>query len=76
MPIEQQVVVIYGAVRGYLDNVEISDIAAFEEGALAKVDPSICDTIKKDGEITDATEAKLKEFYTNYTASFLAAKEQ
>ena len=29
MPIEHQIVVIYGGVRGYLDAIEIKDIVAF-----------------------------------------------
>ena len=73
MPIEQQVVVIYAATKGYLDKVNIPDIGAFEEGLLKEVSPSLLETIKKEQNITDATEAKLKELCEGYTKGFIAA---
>ena len=76
MPIEQQVVVIYGAVKGYLDQIDIPDIGAFEKGVLEKVDPALLETIRKEKELTDATDAKMAEFYKGYTAAFIAAKSQ
>ena len=58
MPIEQQVVVIYATTKGYLDKVNIPDIGAFEEGLLKEVSPSLLETIKKEQNITDATEGE------------------
>ena len=74
MPIEQQVVVIYAATKGYLDKVNIPDIGAFEEGLLKEVSPSLLETIKKEQNITDATEAKLKELCEGYTKGFIASR--
>jgi proton translocating ATP synthase F1 alpha subunit len=74
MPIEQQVVVIYAATKGYLDKVNIPDIGAFEEGLLKEVSPALLETIKKEQNITEATEAKLKELCEGYTKGFIAAR--
>ena len=41
MPIEQQVVVIYAATKGFLDKVAVTDIGAFEEGLLKEVSPAL-----------------------------------
>ena len=48
LSVEEQVVVIYAGVKGYLDNIEISDIAKFETTLLSSLRESkdILDTIK------------------------------
>ena len=74
MPIEQQVVVIYAATKGYLDKVAITDIGAFEEGLLKEVSPALLETIKNEASISESTDAKLKELCTGYTEGFLASR--
>ena len=74
MPIEQQVVVIYAATKGYLDKVALADIGAFEEGLLKEVSPALLETIKKEASISESTDAKLKELCTGYTEGFLASR--
>ena len=73
MPIEQQVVVIYAGTKGYLDKVDVSKIAEFEEGVLKEVDSSILDAIRTEGTISDALDKKIAAFFEDYTARFLAA---
>ena len=73
MPIEQQVVVIYAGTKGYLDKVDVSKIAEFEEGVLKEVDSSILDAIRTEGAISDALDKKIAAFFEDYTARFLAA---
>ena len=72
MPIEQQVVVIYAGTKGYLDKVDVSKIAEFEEGVLKEVDSSILDAIRTEGTISDALDKKIAAFFDDYTARFLA----
>jgi len=72
MPIEQQVVVIYAGTKGYLDKVDVSKIAEFEEGVLKEVDSSILDAIRTEGTISDALDKKIAAFFEDYTARFLA----
>ena len=74
MPIEQQVVVIYAATKGYLDKVAIADIGAFEAGLLKEVSPALLETIRTEKVISDSTDAKLKELCDGYTKGFIAAK--
>ena len=74
MPIEQQVVVIYAATKGYLDKVAINDIGAFEAGLLKEVSPALLETIRTEKVISDSTDAKLKELCEGYTNGFIAAK--
>ena len=74
MPIEQQVVVIYAATKGYLDKVAIADIGAFEAGLLKEVSPALLETIRTEKVISDSTDAKLKELCEGYTNGFIAAK--
>ena len=74
MPIEQQVVVIYAATKGYLDKIAINDIGAFEAGLLKEVSPALLETIRTEKVISDSTDAKLKELCEGYTNGFIAAK--
>ena len=67
MSVEQQVVVIFAATKGYLDSLEISQIASYEEGLLKAVDSSLLQTIKSEGVISDQTMTKLTEFCEKYT---------
>ena len=67
MSVEQQVVVIFAATKGYLDSLEISQITSYEEGLLKAVDSSLLQTIKSEGVISDQTMTKLTEFCEKYT---------
>jgi len=73
MPIEQQVVVIYAATKGYLDKIAIPDIGAFEVGLLKEVSPALLETIRTEKAISDSTDAKLKELCEGYTKGFIAS---
>jgi proton translocating ATP synthase F1 alpha subunit len=63
MPIEQQVVVLYGATKGYLDKINIADISKFEQTVLRQIHPDILSAIKAAGFINDDLEGKLKNFF-------------
>lgn len=75
MTVEQQAVVLYAGVRGYLDTIEIAKIGAFEKSMLSEMhsrEPSIMETIRKDLDIKPETEAKLKSFLEGFVKSFSA----
>ena len=60
---ENQVAIIYAVSAGYLDDVEVSQIAAFEEafhGYLASHGKDVLSAIRKTGKLEEATENKLK----------------
>lgn len=72
-----QVCIIYAVVNGYLKDIAISDIAAFEKGFYTKLKTyhhRIVKTISDTKELDEATEKSLKEAITEYVKEFLAAK--
>ena len=73
LKVEEQVVVIYAGVNGYLDNLEVSQVGAFEQGLLEKVHGShseILDAVRAEKELSETTEAALKKVVDEYAASF------
>ena len=72
MSVEQQVVVIFAATKGYLDSLEVSQIASYEEGLLKTVDSSLLQTIKSEGSLSDQTMSKLAELCDKFTKQFKA----
>jgi len=71
IPVEQQIVVVYGATRGYLDKLEISQIASFEKAVLSEISPSLLSVISKEKSISEATDVELKGFYEKLVGNFL-----
>ncbi|CAI4230069.1 unnamed protein product [Auanema sp. JU1783] len=73
MAIEVQVCVIYAGVRGHLDKIDPSAITKFEREFLAHITSTQQDllkTIREDGQLTPASEAKLKDVVTSFLATF------
>ena len=73
MAIEEQVAVVYAGVRGHLDKLDPSKITAFEKGFLQHMKSShqdLLDTIRKEGQISDASDEKLKNIVTSYVDTF------
>ena len=72
MPIEQQIVVLYAATKGYLDKMSVSSIPQFEQALLREVDQSLLTTIREQRTISDDLNSKLKTFFDGFTERFLA----
>src|ERR1041384_843416 len=73
VPIEEQVVAIFAGVRGYLDPIAVEQIGRFESAFLAEMrshHPELLDTIRTQGEITDATEKTLVAFLDEFARTF------
>jgi F-type H+-transporting ATPase subunit alpha len=73
LPVEEQVVAIYSGVRGYLDKLPVNKVTEFEERLLSEVRANgedLLETLRTEREISDETEAKLKEFVDRFSASF------
>jgi F-type H+-transporting ATPase subunit alpha len=74
MPVEEQVVSIFAGVRGFLDNVKTDDVTRFEKAYLDEVRtklPDVLEAIRKEREISKATEDKLTAFLTSFTKTFV-----
>jgi len=76
LPIEQQVVVIFAATKGYLDKIQISDILDYEAGLLKEVDASLLKTIKEEKSISDKTQESLVKLCESYTTNFVATRSE
>ncbi|MBO4318025.1 MAG: F0F1 ATP synthase subunit alpha [Mailhella sp.] len=73
MPTEEQVVSIYAAGHGYLDDIQVSEVAAFESGLLELVrtaQPEILADIRErkklDQDLEDRLNAVIKEFKASF----------
>ena len=76
MRIEQQVVVIYAAVKGFLDKIQISEISAYEQLLLKTVDHEILANIQKQRTLSQQIDDQLATFLKQFTADFLATKSK
>jgi F-type H+-transporting ATPase subunit alpha len=73
LKMEEQVVVIYAGVNGYLDPLPVDRVRAFEHGLLTQVrstHPDILESIQTTRDLDDATTAKLKGAVDAYAKTF------
>ncbi|MDR3498507.1 MAG: F0F1 ATP synthase subunit alpha [Parvibaculum sp.] len=73
LKVEEQVVVIYAGVNGYLDKLPVSDVGRYEEELLRSVRTShagILDAIRTEKQISNDTEAKLKSVVEGFSKAF------
>jgi F-type H+-transporting ATPase subunit alpha len=73
MPVEEQVVSIFAGVRGFLDTIAVNDVNRFEEALLEEVRAKhgdILEAIRKERELSKATEDKLTALLTSFTKTF------
>ena len=73
LKVEEQVVVIYAGVNGYLDKIETSAVGRFEAGLLELMhskESAILDAILAEKALSETTEAALKKAIDGYAASF------
>ena len=72
-PVQDQVVVIYAGVNGYLDGIEINDVTRFERSLLDDIHANggdILDSIRQSKDLTEETEEKLKSYLDGFVKSF------
>jgi F-type H+/Na+-transporting ATPase subunit alpha len=73
LKMEEQVCVIYAGVNGYIDQVPLNRVNAYEDGllgALRSEHAGILNDIRDTRELSSATEAKLKSAVEAYTKAF------
>merc|ERR1712027_205526 len=78
MDIAEQVACIFCGVRGFLDKVAPGDITDFEEKFtqyIRNTQQPLLESIRKDGQISEANEANLRTLVTEQVDQYLAAKE-
>ena len=70
---EEQVVVIFAGVNGYLDKLPLAQVGKFEQGLLAHMrseGKGILDTIRTEKQISDGTREKLKAAIDAFAKTF------
>jgi F-type H+-transporting ATPase subunit alpha len=73
LKMEEQVVVIYAGVNGFLDPLPVNRVRAFEHGLLATFRANhadILEAIRTSGDLDEATAAKLKSAVEAYAKTF------
>jgi F-type H+-transporting ATPase subunit alpha len=73
LKMEEQVVVIYAGVNGYLDKIDVAQVRKFESGLLSLLrtkGTDILEDIRKTGDLTADTEKKLKAATDDYAKTF------
>jgi len=73
LPVEEQVVVIFAGVNGYLDPLQVTDVRRFEQALLRHMRDShadILETIRTEQEISGATNEKLKAAVDAFAKTF------
>ena len=72
MAVEEQAVVLFAGVRGYLDKLQTSEMSKFEvaylEAVRSKI-PHVPAAIRTEGQISDKTEAELRAFIEDFMAN-------
>ena len=75
MPVEEEVVVIFAAVKGLIDDIEVSDIARFEQEYLRfmrSVKADLLAAIRTQKALSDDLTAQLQEAIKEFKQGFLA----
>ncbi|KAL2112784.1 hypothetical protein VUR80DRAFT_6505 [Thermomyces stellatus] len=75
MAVNEMVPLIFAGVNGYIDNVPVDKVLAWEADFLAHLksnESELLATIDKEGAISKETDAKLREVTEAFTKSFLA----
>jgi F-type H+-transporting ATPase subunit alpha len=73
VPVEEQVLVIFAGVRGYLDKIPVNKIGSFEARMLSDIktrEPGILDSVRTDRELKKDVEAKLVAFLDDFSKNF------
>jgi len=74
LPVEEQVAVVFAGVRGYLDDIEVSQVGQFEEGLLTDLrtnHANLLSTIRDEGAISEKTEDALKTMIDTFRKTFV-----
>ena len=79
LSVENEVVAIFGGVKGFLDNVPLNKVHEFETKALAAVKkehPEFLKEIVKEQKISEDLETKMRKFYEKFAQEFTSTLEK
>jgi F-type H+-transporting ATPase subunit alpha len=73
IPVEQQVVIIFAGVNGFLDKLDVKKVTTFEAKLIPYIQnnfPEILDTIRTEGQISDDLNKKMKDALSKFLTTF------
>ena len=75
VPVEKQVTILYATIHGYLKDIAVADIGAYEQGLYRYLDDNaaandVMETIRTTGDLKPDTEGALKQVLAAYTEQF------
>ncbi len=62
LPIEQQILVLYAAVKGFCDRMPLEQLPNYERTICSRIDPELLQAILATGELTHEIARKLDAF--------------
>ena len=74
LKVEEQVVVIFAGVKGFLDQIEINKITKFEDLLLSQLrskEKKIIESIAKEQMISESLEKKISDFLESLSKNFI-----
>ena len=74
MKMEEETAIIFAGVKGYLDDIDVKDLARFEKEFLEYMDKeksAVMDKVKHDKHISENLEAKLKDSITEFKKKYI-----
>ena len=79
VPVEKQVAILYATIHGYLKDIVVADIGAYEQGLYRYLDDNaaandVMETIRTTGDLKPDTEEALKQVLAAYTEQFTKEK--
>lgn len=74
IPIERQIVVIFAAVNGFLDQIPLTQIAQYEKELLDKIEPHILEGIKEQKLLSEEVQKNLATFCQRIASSLVTTK--
>ena len=77
LAVEYQVAIIYAGTQGFLDDLPLESMKAFEEGLYEYLDKDFADMLhdlRAKYDLTEAVEGKLKQAITSYKERFVREK--
>lgn len=73
MPVENQVIILYAAINGYIDDIPVKKVVEFEDAFIRIMDtmhPEIGKDIKETKDLSDKNEEKLKKAIEEFKKGF------
>ena len=75
VPVEKQIIAIYAVTKGYLDDLDISEVGKWERGFLGFVESRFDDVLiglRQEGKLTEDIEGRLRHSIEEYNEVFAA----